>query len=101
MDDCSCLSIPLLSQMFHTSRNHPANEQTPPISKRELAPCQNWNAGICLDPCIGRHKHGICCECGGEHRVKDQQMCFSHLQARQGKRVGRNDPTSGMGGGKT
>src|SRR5271163_1046520 len=50
-----------------------------------MVPCQNWSLGICLDPCPNNRKHGICSECRGRHKARDQPACFTSLEARRGK----------------
>src|SRR5271155_735993 len=82
MDDRSRLHLPLLSQMFQKCN---MDIQESSSNKRPLVPCQNWSLGICLDPCPNNRKHGICSECGGRHKARDQPACFTSLEARRGK----------------
>ncbi|KAF8801341.1 hypothetical protein BYT27DRAFT_7226908 [Phlegmacium glaucopus] len=70
------LHVPLLVQLFCSSNSNSKHESDPLFSsssKRALVPCQNWSLGICDDPCLNRRKHGVCCECGGQHRAKEVQ----------------------------
>ncbi|KZT09949.1 uncharacterized protein LAESUDRAFT_645833 [Laetiporus sulphureus 93-53] len=64
-------------------------------SKRAATPCINWNLERCNDDhCTNRRKHGVCCECGGQHRVKDDSACFAAFKARKAPGSGG----SGRGG---
>ncbi|KAF8868113.1 hypothetical protein CPB84DRAFT_1819515 [Gymnopilus junonius] len=76
LDDCNHLHLPLLSQMFCSSHKHDSVDQGESTSKCSMVLCQNWNAGICLDPCC---KHGVCCECGKQHQARDHEVCYTHL----------------------
>ncbi|KZP33827.1 hypothetical protein FIBSPDRAFT_810364 [Athelia psychrophila] len=105
MDSREHLQIPLFSQMFNSSNKRASSSQQPTSptgAKRVDAPCINWNYGACEDPCNGRRKHGICTQCGGEHRARDVIACFTELQAfrTNGRAPGaRLAPRGGGGGG--
>jgi hypothetical protein len=83
MDDRGRLHLPLLAQMFR--KREMADHSSDTSAKRATVPCQNWNRGICSDPCVNRRRHGICCECGGRHQAQDKESCHSSLEARSGK----------------
>ena len=83
MDDRGRLHLPLLAQMFQKCEMADHSHDTP--AKRATVPFQNWNRGICFDPCVNRRKHGICCECGGKHQAREKEPCHSSLEARSGK----------------
>ncbi|EDR11033.1 uncharacterized protein LACBIDRAFT_316142 [Laccaria bicolor S238N-H82] len=105
MDDRTQLNVPLLARMFQGSgpsskkRGNPVALSSPP-SKRSSIPCQNWNMGICDAPCPNGRKHGICCECEGQHRAKDEPVCNTLLQARQRKGISGGYSESGKGKGR-
>ena len=72
MDDRTQLNVPLLACMFQStgssSKKHSNPSPSPSSpSKRSTTPCRNWNMGICDAPCPNGRKHGICCECEGQH----------------------------------
>lgn len=87
MDLKSEVQIPLLSQVFrpeitHRSAKRPSSA-TLPNPKRASVPCENWNLGYCsVEPCANCCCHGICSECGANHRAKDNTKCTILLQAR-------------------
>ncbi len=89
MDNYTLLNLPLLSQIMNTSSaspsssKHPCDESpSPSSSKRPQTICRNWNLGICHgDICENRRRHGLCIECGGEHRARDVASCATALNA--------------------
>ena len=92
LDDHNQIQLPLLTQMFHAGvRSGTGKRSSGPLSmlsnpsKRSVTICLNWNFGFCEDPCSNCHKHGACSECGGSHRARDIDSCFSLLQAHRGK----------------
>lgn len=94
MDLKSEVQIPLLSQVFrpeitHRSAKRPSSA-TLPNPKHASVPCENWNLGYCsVEPCANRRRHGICSECGANHRAKDNTECTILLQAHCRARFGR------------
>ena len=86
MDDRSQLNVPLLAHMFQSTslsvkkRSNPTPLSSSP-SKCSLVPCRNWNMGLCDSPCLNGCRHGICCECEGQHQAKDELVCDTLLQA--------------------
>ena len=105
MDDRSQLNVPLLARMFQggsslKKRSNPAPLSNTP-SKRSSVPCRNWNMGLCSAPCPNGRRHGICSECEGGHRAKDEAVCNTLLQARPRKGTGRSYPESSKGTGRT
>ena len=100
MDDRSRLHLPLLAQMFRKREMADHSFDTP--AKRATVPCQNWNRGVCPDPCVNRRRHGICCECGGRHQAREKDSCLSSLEARSGKGYSNRHPESrGSSTGRT
>ncbi|EDQ98591.1 uncharacterized protein LACBIDRAFT_298826 [Laccaria bicolor S238N-H82] len=93
MDDRSRLHLPLLAQMFR--KREMADHSFDAPAKRAAVPCQNWNQGICSDPCVNRRRHGICCECGGRHQAREKESCNSSLEARSGKGYSARYPEGG------
>ena len=105
MDDRSQLNVPLLARMFQggssfKKRSNPAPPSNTP-SKRSSVPCWNWNMGLCSAPCPNGRRHGICSECEGGHRAKDEAVCNTLLQARPRKGTGGSYPESSKGTGRT
>lgn len=106
LDDRGQLNIPLMAQMFRpnsssatsTKRSAPSGS-TPAPSKRVTIPCENWNLGNCEEPCENRRKHGICSECGGQHKEREQEKCYTLLQARRagGRGYGFREGVVGRG----
>jgi len=90
MDDRSQLNVPLLACMFQSTsssvkkRSNPTPSSSSP-SKCSSVPCRNWNMGLCDSPCPNGCRHGICCECEGRHRAKDEPVCDTLLQAQPRK----------------
>ncbi|KIJ89602.1 hypothetical protein K443DRAFT_15952 [Laccaria amethystina LaAM-08-1] len=105
MDDRTQLNVPLLARMFQSTgssskkRSNPSPSPSSP-SKRSTIPCRNWNMGICDAPCPNGRKHGICCECEGQHRAKDEPVCNTLLQARPRKGASGGYPESSKGKGR-
>lgn len=87
LDDKEQLQVPLLVQFFcGTASQHKRDSDSDSSnipSKRSTVPCQNWSLGFCDDPCSNRRKHGVCSECGGQHRVKEFTECLEKLQERR------------------
>jgi hypothetical protein len=88
LDDRDQLQLPLLVQLFRGSASHNKrdsdSESSGTSSKRASVPCQNWNLGFCDDdPCPNRRKHGVCSECGGQHRAKEFGGCHTKLQEKR------------------
>ena len=89
MDNCSCLHLPLLTQLFTTANASSSQSvshkwaifpsSTTSTTKRTDVPCCNWNWGRCQDPCPNCCKHGTCCICGEDHSVKDNDICLATL----------------------
>ena len=93
LDDRAQLNFPLLTQMLSPASpvasrtNKRVASSQPPASaggpKRADVPCRNWSLGSCKSEiCPNRRKHGICCICGEGHRARDNESCFTLLQAR-------------------
>ena len=105
MDDRSQLNVPLLARMFQGTssslkkRSNPVPSSSSP-SKRLSVPCRNWNMGICDTPCPNGRRHGICSECEGRHRAKDEAVCDTLLQARQRKGASGSHSESSKGTGR-
>ena len=93
MDDRSRLHLRLLPRMFRKREMADHSFNTP--AKRATVPCQNWNRGICSDPCVNQRRHGICCECGGRHQVREKELCHSSLEAHSGKGYSARHPEGG------
>ncbi|KAF8805747.1 hypothetical protein BYT27DRAFT_7103856 [Phlegmacium glaucopus] len=102
LDDRDMLQIPLLVQLFRGSNSSFKRDLDSPPSnpaKRSTIPCQNWNLGFCDDPCLNRRKHGICCECGGQHRAKEFEGCLGKLHERRRFGTGSSLAASGSSSG--
>jgi hypothetical protein len=105
MDDRTQLNVPLLARMFQSTsssskkRSNPSPSSSSP-SKRSTIPCRNWNMGICDAPCPNGRKHGVCSECEGQHRAKDEPVCDTLLQARQRKGASGGHSESSKGKGR-
>jgi hypothetical protein len=104
MDDVATHRIPMLKQVFYSkdrsSTKRSGSSEGPP-SKRVFSVCENWNLGKCVNtPCAFRRKHGLCSECGKDHRAKDVDACFSQLNARR-RRPGGQGSGSRRGVGST
>jgi hypothetical protein len=101
LDDKEELQLPLLTQLYrgaNSGSKHDSDSPASGFSKRATVPCQNWSLGICNDPCPNRRKHGICSECGGQHRAKEIDGCRKKLQERKG--TGSSHAASGGSGGR-
>jgi hypothetical protein len=106
LDNRDMLHIPLLVQLFRGSSSNAKRDADTMSSsqaaqakatKRAMVPCQNWSLGICNDPCANRRKHGVCSECGGQHKAKDKEGCLTKLQDK--RRGGKgNSSAAGRGG---
>ena len=105
LDDRTQLNVPLLAHMFQGSspsskkRSNPMASSSSP-SKCSSVPCRNWNMGICEAPCPNGRRHGVCCECEGQHQAKDEPVCNTLLQARPRKGTSRGFPESSKGKGR-
>ena len=91
MDDRGQVDFPLLAQLFRAAQpalssrtlKRTSHSTSSSSSKRADTPCRNWNLGSCrTDPCPNRRKHGVCSVCGETHRARDNESCFTILQAR-------------------
>ncbi|THU88650.1 hypothetical protein K435DRAFT_916470, partial [Dendrothele bispora CBS 962.96] len=92
LDQSDTFHLPLLSELLHASpssssagvkrsRGTPAATSS---SKRSKSICENWNLDFCkAEKCPQGRIHGICSECGSQHRAKDSSTCFDLLSARQ------------------
>ncbi len=98
LDDMSEHNINMLSLLttsVSSSQGKRASASLYVSSKRLAVPCENWNMGICSDPCKNRRQHGFCSECGDSHRARDKPECLILLQAKRAGR--RSDSQSGVG----
>lgn len=105
MDDRNQLHPSILAQMFRASAM-PASSSSSTGQKRQRSPpsppgkkpfvvCRNWNLGYCDgDECPFQRAHGVCYECGGNHRAKERDECFAKLKKR---RRPSNQPRSSSG----
>ncbi|EDR10816.1 uncharacterized protein LACBIDRAFT_315653 [Laccaria bicolor S238N-H82] len=105
MDDRTQLNVPLLARMFQSTgpsskKRSNTSPSTSSPSKRSTIPCRNWNMGICDAPCPNGRRHGICSECEGPHRAKDEPVCNTLLQARQRKGASGGYSESSKGKGR-
>ena len=92
LDNRDMLHVPLLVQLFRGSSSN-AKRDADTLSSSQAAqakaakqatvPCQNWSLGICNGPCANRRKHGVCSECGGQHKAKDNEGCHIKLQEKR------------------
>lgn len=57
------------------------------LAKCPPVPCENWNLGLCTDPCVNGRKHSICCECFEPHRAQEHPDCLSSLRRKRGARA--------------
>lgn len=90
MDDRNQSFLSVLAQVFRSSSQGGVKQASsdgpgPSKSKKVNTPCQNWNLGVCEDPCVNRHKHGVCSECSGQHTAQEVNSCLTQLQAHFGK----------------
>lgn len=90
MDDRNQLQSSILAQMFRASPSTTVNpgkrRGTPPSppNKKPYTICRNWNLGFCNDDeCPYQRAHGVCYECGGGHRAKEQDNCLAKLKKRR------------------
>lgn len=95
LDERNQLHIPLLVQLFRGTSSGNKHDLEPSTTPPTCAavPCQNWSLELCDDPCSNRRKHGVCSECGKEHRSKDVESWHASLQER------RRGATAGVGTG--
>ncbi|THV00985.1 hypothetical protein K435DRAFT_604027, partial [Dendrothele bispora CBS 962.96] len=92
LDQSDTFHLPLLSELLHASpssssagvkrsRGTPAAASS---SKQSKSICENWNLDFCkAEKCPQGRIHGICSECGSQHRAKDSSACFDLLSARR------------------
>jgi len=102
LDDKYMLQVPLLVQLFRglaSSHKHDSDLTSASPSKRAMIPCQNWSFGFCDDPCTNHREHGVCSECGGQHKAKDNDGCLIKLQDRR-RGAGTGVPAGGGSGGR-
>ena len=50
-----------------SSAKHFSVSSSTPSQEKKKVICNNWNMGICTEPCPGNRIHSICCECNGKH----------------------------------
>ena len=90
MDDRNRLHSSILAQMFQAPSSqfiNPGKRRGSPLSssnKKSQTICRNWNLGFCNDDeCPYQRTHGLCYECGGNHRAKDHDECLGKLKKRR------------------
>jgi hypothetical protein len=89
MDDLARLLLFMVSHMLAGSSKtgrgskRPSTTSENPSNKRMEQVCENWNLGICKDPCKNRRKHGVCSECGQSHAANTVNGCIARLKERR------------------
>lgn len=92
LDDRARHQVSVLGQAYRGARGQkrspPASfSSSPSVAKKPSTVCRNWNLNICHgDTCEKRRRHGVCCECGGQHRAIDEPACRAAFQASLKKR---------------
>ncbi|THU84074.1 hypothetical protein K435DRAFT_688313, partial [Dendrothele bispora CBS 962.96] len=90
LDQSDTFHLPLLTELLHASPSSSSaglkcSRGTPAAAsfKRSKSICENWNLDFCkAEKCPRGRIHGICSECGSQHRPKDSSTCFDLLSAR-------------------
>lgn len=107
LDDRSELDISLFSQLLQPAppvyrpnkrANSPGNVSGGAKRGRKDENCLNWNSGYCETTCPNNRKHGICCECAGNHRARDNTACDLALAERKKRNAGARTEDGGRSG---
>ncbi|THU89308.1 hypothetical protein K435DRAFT_678301, partial [Dendrothele bispora CBS 962.96] len=83
LDQSDTFHLPLLSELLHASPSSLSAGLQHRLPSGPKSICENWNLDFCkAEKCPQGRIHGICSECGSQHRAKDSSACFDLLSAR-------------------
>ncbi|KZT02560.1 uncharacterized protein LAESUDRAFT_738656 [Laetiporus sulphureus 93-53] len=89
LDNRARLQVHIFSEIMRSSSHSALGKR----SSCAATPCINWNLERCNDDddhCANQRKHGVCCECRGQHQVKDDSACYATFKAQKEKGSGES-----------